>query len=176
MLVSLNKGTAAMLVSPINPPGIKFYSYANVSFCFGWKTRSLVTWVKTLYCTIIKVSVWLERVFVLLGSSYSYASSSKSFIYSLQNVNGYYPVKLQIKSGHEGNAICGYARYGPTFGGHDIHISSNAGSNQGSYFSCGVSYHLPPGYSSANSSCHASFAGSQYFTPTNIEVFYETTA
>ena len=35
MLVSLNKGKAAMLVSPINPPGIEFYSYANVSFCFG---------------------------------------------------------------------------------------------------------------------------------------------
>ena len=32
MLVSLNKGTAAMLVSPINPQGIEFYSYANVSF------------------------------------------------------------------------------------------------------------------------------------------------
>ena len=30
MLVSLNKGKAAMLVSPINPPGIEFYSYANV--------------------------------------------------------------------------------------------------------------------------------------------------
>ena len=35
MLVSVNKGKAAMLVSPINPPGIEFYSYANVSFCFG---------------------------------------------------------------------------------------------------------------------------------------------
>ena len=35
MLVSLNKGTAAMLVSPITPLGIEFYSYANVFFCFG---------------------------------------------------------------------------------------------------------------------------------------------
>jgi len=42
MLVSLNKGTAAMLLSPINPPGIELYSYANVIFCFGWKTCSLV--------------------------------------------------------------------------------------------------------------------------------------
>ena len=37
MLVSLNKGTAAMLVSPINPPGIEIYSYANVFFWFSWK-------------------------------------------------------------------------------------------------------------------------------------------
>ena len=35
MLVSLNKGTAAKLVSPINPTGIEFYSYVNVSNCFG---------------------------------------------------------------------------------------------------------------------------------------------
>ena len=34
MLVSLNKGTAAMLVSPTNPPGIELYSYANVFFSF----------------------------------------------------------------------------------------------------------------------------------------------
>ena len=38
MLVSLNKGTAAMLVSQTNPSGIELYSlYENVFFCFGWK-------------------------------------------------------------------------------------------------------------------------------------------
>ena len=37
MLVTLNNGTAAMLVSPINPPGIELCSCANVFFCFGWK-------------------------------------------------------------------------------------------------------------------------------------------
>jgi len=111
------------------------------------------------------------------GSGYVYVSSSKSFIYSLHNVNGYYPMKLQIKSGQEGYAIYTHPSHGPTFGsGHDIHISNNAGGVQGSYFTCGHSYHLPPGYSSVNSSCHASFAGSQSFTPTDIEVFYETTA
>ena len=43
MLVSLNKGTAAMLVPSINPPGIELYCYANVFFCFGGKTRLLIT-------------------------------------------------------------------------------------------------------------------------------------
>ena len=37
MLVSLNKVTVAMLVSPSNLLGMKLYSYANVCFCFGWK-------------------------------------------------------------------------------------------------------------------------------------------
>ena len=35
MLVSLNKGMAAMLVSQTNPPGIQLNSYANVFFCFA---------------------------------------------------------------------------------------------------------------------------------------------
>ena len=35
MLVSLNKGVAAMLVSQTNPPGIELCSYGNVFFCFG---------------------------------------------------------------------------------------------------------------------------------------------
>ena len=32
MLVSLNKETAVMLVSPTNPPGVEVYSYANAFF------------------------------------------------------------------------------------------------------------------------------------------------
>ena len=42
MLVSLNKGTVAMLVSPTDPLGIKFFYRANVFFCFGGKGRLLL--------------------------------------------------------------------------------------------------------------------------------------
>ena len=36
-----------------NPLGIELYCYAKVFFCFGWKTCSLIMWVKTLYrCSI----------------------------------------------------------------------------------------------------------------------------
>ena len=35
MLVSLNKGTAAMLVSPTYPPKIELYSCANAFFCLS---------------------------------------------------------------------------------------------------------------------------------------------
>lgn len=37
MLVSLNKGMTAILLSQTNPPRIELYSYANVFFCFAWK-------------------------------------------------------------------------------------------------------------------------------------------
>ena len=43
ILVSLNKGTAAMLVFSTNPPGIELFYHANVIFCFGGKTRLLIT-------------------------------------------------------------------------------------------------------------------------------------
>ena len=40
MLVSLKKGTVAMLVSPTNPPGIDLYHHANDFFIlFQWKNK-----------------------------------------------------------------------------------------------------------------------------------------
>jgi len=115
-----------------------------------------------------------KNVFSFLGSG-GYASSSKSFIYSLYNINGYAPVKLQIKSGQTSVAIYRHPSYGPIFGGgNDIRIWNNAASNRQSHTHCGHTYPLPPGYSSSGWSC-TFYAGSYTFTPTDIEVFYETT-
>ncbi|XP_044166811.1 uncharacterized protein LOC114973989 [Acropora millepora] len=130
--------------------------------------------------TIIQVGSYIFGGYTDLSwfnpSSCVYSSSSKSFIYSLYNINGFSPVKLQIMSGSQSNAIYRCSSYGPTFGGaHDIHISNNAASNRNSYTYCGHTYPLPPGYSSYGSSCRF-YAGSYGFTPTDIEVFYETTS
>ncbi|XP_067017562.1 roundabout homolog 3-like isoform X2 [Acropora muricata] len=110
-------------------------------------------------------------------SSCAWASSSKSFIYSLYNINGFSPVKLQIKSGMQSYAIYRCSSYGPIFGdGHDILISNHAASNRYSHTFCGRTYHLPPGYSSSYSSCRFyAGGGSHKFSPTDVEVFYETT-
>ena len=67
MLVSLNNRTAAMLVSPTNPPGIEVYYHANVFFCFRGKKRLLITWVKTLY--IAKYLSVLETMWRCGGGS-----------------------------------------------------------------------------------------------------------
>ncbi|XP_068716910.1 uncharacterized protein [Montipora capricornis] len=105
----------------------------------------------------------------------SYASSNKSFIYSLYNINGYAPVKLPVKSGYQSHAIFRCSNSGPTFGsGYDIHIYDNAASNPYSRTFCGITYPPPPGYSSSRSSCRF-YAGSYNFNLTDIEVFYETT-
>ena len=44
----------AMLVHPLgtNPLGIELYYRAHVFFCFGGKTRLLITCVKTLYTAV----------------------------------------------------------------------------------------------------------------------------
>ncbi|XP_068673418.1 uncharacterized protein [Montipora foliosa] len=127
--------------------------------------------------TIIKVGSYIFGGYtdVSWSSSCAYASSNKSLIYSLYNINGYAPVKLQVKSGWQSRAIYRCSGYGPTFGGgHDINIVNNAASNRISNTFCGWSYPLPPGYYSTLSSCRF-YAGSNRFTPTDVEVFYEKT-
>ncbi|XP_044167069.1 peroxidasin homolog [Acropora millepora] len=106
----------------------------------------------------------------------AWASSSKSFLYSLYNVNGFSPLKLQMKLRSQGFAIWRCSSYGPTFGGgrHDLYISNNAVSNAYSTTNCDNSYHLPQGYSQSRTSC-IFFTGRPKFTPTDVEVFYETT-
>ena len=117
--------------------------------------------------------IWILHVFSI--GSRRYVSSSKSFLFSLYNINGYAPVKVNIKSSHYSSAIYTWSGYGPTFGaGHDLHISGNAGNNSYPYTSCGSTYPLPPGYSSYHSSCQF-YAGSYHFTPTDVEVFNEIT-
>ena len=109
------------------------------------------------------------------GQSCGAVSSSKSFLFSLYNINGYVPVKLNITSSGYSTAIYACAKYGPIFGdGHDLLIPNDAASKRNSFTSCGVTYPLPPGYSAAGSSCRF-YAGSYQFTPTDVEVFYEKT-
>ncbi|CAH3183392.1 unnamed protein product, partial [Porites lobata] len=105
--------------------------------------------------------------------------SRKAFIYSLTNNNGsghavYNPVKLRVKPNKHYGAVTTCDSKGPIFGWLDMVISNNAASNQDSSTFCGYRYLLPPGYSLSGSKC-TFYAGSYKFTPTNIEVFYETT-
>ena len=80
------------------------------------------------------------------SGSCRYVYSSKSFLFSLYNINGYAPVKVNIKSSRYSKAIYTCSSYGPSFGnGHDLYISNNAASNRNSYTNCDWSYPLPLG-------------------------------
>jgi hypothetical protein len=78
------------------------------------------------------------------------------------------PFKCPIINGKNGNAIYCAHSYGATFGaGHGLYISNNANSNQSSHSNLGATYQ--PDNTQQTQSL---FAGSLYFTPTEIEVFY----
>ena len=111
-------------------------------------------------------------VLVFSTGSCRWVSSSKEFLFSLYNINGYSPVKLEIKLGNYGYAKHQCSNYGPIFGnGFDLVISSHSG-----FTCCGVLYPLPPGYSGPSRYSCTFFAGGSHssFTLTDIEVFYET--
>ena len=107
------------------------------------------------------------------GSSCTFSAAGKAFLFSLYNINGYAPVKLTQYDDYRQDAMYHCSTYGPTFG-HDIRISNHAINNNDSYTHCGHKYTAPPGYP-RHSSCPF-FASSFKFSPTDIEVFYETLA
>ena len=56
--------------------------------------------------------------------------------------------------------------------GHDLFISDDSHSNQQSYSDFGHKYQPPAGYVRGTEQAKSLLAGSFYFTPTQIEVFY----
>ncbi|CAH3186037.1 unnamed protein product, partial [Porites evermanni] len=96
-----------------------------------------------------------------------YVSSSKSFLFSLYNINDYAPVKVNIKSSLYAIYTC--SNYGPTFGnGHDLYLSNNAASNRNSY-----TYSVVPPNRSPLGTLHLVLSvdfmqGSCKFTPTDV--------
>ena len=100
------------------------------------------------------------------GSSGGYSSTSNAFIFSLRNKEGLGPFKSMVRS--PSYAIKKRSSYGPTFGEHDIYIATNANSNTNSNTNFGNSYSVPSGVQDQ----YTILAGTRYFTPDEVEVFY----
>lgn len=103
------------------------------------------------------------------GNRCRHVPADKAFIFSLNNSRDA-PVKL-YQYGDSDPAMYDCFRYGPSFGGGDIYVTSDAVNKSDSHTHCGHTYTAPPGYS-RHANCPF-FAGSIRFSPTNIEVFYE---
>ncbi|KAL9961327.1 hypothetical protein ACROYT_G030243 [Oculina patagonica] len=96
-----------------------------------------------------------------------YRSTTKAFIFSLQNKEGLEPFKAMVKD--PSHAVYTAPSYGPTFGvGHDIHIASNANGNYHSYTNFGGSYSVPDGVKDEQTI----LAGTRHFLLDEVEVFY----
>ena len=120
--------------------------------------------------------------FSLIDSSSGFQYDSKAFLFSLVNKPGWAPVKLpqtgKFSSFRYSRSRLSTLSNGPTFGGvrgHcDLYISSDAWSNSKSYSDLGHTYSPPSGYSWRSTFAQTFLAGTYYFTPDEVETFYET--
>jgi len=132
--------------------------------------------------TIIRVGKYIFGGYISVSwtSGCSYYYDSAAFLFSLVNKPGWQPLKLDQSSGQgsyqRAHSIYSCSSSGPTFGGgHDIKIANNAASNTNSYSSLGWTYSPPTGNSYGSSFTQSFLAGTLYFRPDEVEVFYETT-
>ena len=128
----------------------------NGSFCLSYQCANILL-VLLLYDSL---STWTD-------SSSGWSVTSNAFIFSLINKEGLAPFKSMVK--RPSSAIYRGSSYGPLFGmGNDIRIADNANSNTNSYTSFGYSYSVPSGVKDR----YTILAGTQKFSPDEVEVFY----
>ena len=116
---------------------------------------------------VTSCEICLQIVFsISFSGSSGYISSSKAFIYSLKDYDGYGYFKNDVTS--SSYETYGYYNFVPTFGaGNDIHIKDNA---RWDYYSS--SYCQCSSYRGRYCNIHI-FTGSRDFRPSNVEVYYE---
>ena len=100
-----------------------------------------------------------------------YKRSDCSFLFSLRNKDNLLPFKCLIKDERKSDAICRFVQQGACFGCDDLFISNAANRNQRSFSNLGCTYQPPPGYDPGTPQTKALLAGSERFTPSEIEVF-----
>ena len=113
-----------------------------------------------------------------LDTSRRYHYDSKAFLFSLINNPGWASLKLPQTETHSSSrrSIRCHSLLGPTFGGgYDIGIWNNARSNSNAYSNLGWTYSPPSGYSYGSTFARTFLAGTNKFTPDEVETFYETT-
>ena len=124
---------------------------------------------------------WSSFSFLIFPTGYSgcrYFYDSQAFLFSLVNKPGWAPVKLPQTGtySYNSNSIPDCSSYGPSFGGGwDIAIYNYASSSSSNYANLGHTYSPPSGYNYGDTFTQTFLAGTYYFTPNEVETFYETT-
>ena len=121
----------------------------------------------------------LFHLYFLVGSGSGFRYDSNAFLFSLVNKPGWAPVKLPQTGKYSSRrqySLDYNPSYGPQFGGgDDIYISNYASSNRNSFSNLGHTYSPPSGYSYGSTFAKTFLAGTNHFTPDEVETFYETT-
>ena len=131
----------------------------------------------------MKSVYWSSFSFLIFPTGYSscqgYRYDSQAFLFSLVNKPGWAPLKLPqtgTYSYYNSRSIYDCSSYGPVFGGGwDIAIYDYASSSSNSHTYLGSTYSAPSGYNLGSTFSKTFLAGTYYFTPDEVETFYETT-
>ena len=114
---------------------------------------------------------WILSI-LYLGSGCLYQYDSQAFLFSLVNMPGWAPVKLNqtgLYGYFQSQSTLSCYNYGLIFGGgHDLYIYSH-----NSYSNLGFTYSPPSGYSYESTFTRSFLAGSYQFNPDEIETFYD---
>ena len=116
---------------------------------------------------IINNILFILRTFGFSESIGGYSASSEAFIFSFNNNEGLAPFVSEVKKEYTGKAIYRDSAIGPVFGAH-VYIFDNADSNGWSRVRLGYHYSAP----AAVQNNHTVLAGTEYFSPNEVEVFY----
>ena len=154
----------------------KQYFKREQRFSTSLKWATFFIW-KCLICCWWSVSFANSKksksLFVILFSGTGgQVSSVNAFLFSLKNKDNLKPFKAAVYRNSQ-YAFYHHSDYGPAFaGGHDLCISNNANLNTASNTDFGYAYQPPPGYTYDATNTRALLAGTYYFTPSEVEVFY----
>ena len=103
----------------------------------------------------------------MLESSGGDAETPNAFIFSLNNFETLAPFESKVKPEKRKRAITRHSYYGPKFGG-DLVIYLEAENKKNSEARLGSRYSVPPGVHYPLTV----LAGTEYFSPDEVEVFY----
>ena len=105
--------------------------------------------------------------FVLLESSGGYAETPNAFIFSLNNYERLAPFVSKVMTEKKKRAIYRHSLFGPKFG-DDLVIHCDPVKRKDSIARLGLRYSIPTGVDDR----FTVLAGTQYFSPDEVEVFY----
>ena len=115
---------------------------------------------------IIIFILFILRTFGFSESSGGWSATSEAFIFSLNNNEGLEPFVSKVKKEYSRNAIYRSSSIGPSIAG--VYIDDNADSNNSSRALLAYRYSIP----SAVQDGRTVLAGTLYFSPDEVEVFY----
>ena len=99
-----------------------------------------------------------------------WTSAPGSFLFYLRNNDDLGPFNALLKNENDWLAICRDNSYVPCF--FDLCITDNAGLTSDSWTDLDRKYQAPSGYTAWEPNTTSLLAGSEYFTPSEIEVLY----